>query len=81
MREEEYSARRFAGLLLTDDLGTAYAIQATGHVTRHDGLQLHEHTEVLRGSSAFTPATPPQATRLTISLPAGEVPLALHDRT
>jgi hypothetical protein len=71
--------RAHAPTSLQDELGTAYTLEPPMFLTMPDALHLNQQPEVLPGASAFTPAVPKEATRLSIGLPAGQVHIDLHE--
>ncbi len=63
---------------LQDDLGTAYLPAPAGVWTWRDVFHLREGPAVMTGASAFTPGTPPDATKLSIACASGDIEIRLH---
>ncbi len=63
---------------LQDDLGTAYVPAPAGVWTWRDVFHLRQRPAVMTGSSAFTPGTPQDATKLSIACASGDVEIRLR---
>ena len=64
---------------LNDDLGSAYALEPMTFLTMPDTLRLRHTPETLAGATAFTPAVPKRAARLTIHTVRGQLPIHLPE--